>query len=145
MQGVTYRPIGPRIIAWVCTVLLIVMAVVIGRALPENMKFRPGETATIAVLLLCVAVGAHAIGRSHVTIDQHGMTVVNGFKRREVDWSQVTVVSMKPGAPWPTVVTIDDERFALFAIQGSDKGQTRRALAQIRQHWHQGGTGFNTG
>lgn len=134
MQSVTYRPIGPRIVVWTCTVLLIVVAIVIGRSLPEEMKFRPAETATIAFLLFCVVVGAHAIGRSRVTIDDQGMIVVNGFKRRDVDWDQIKIVSMKPGAPWPTVETFDEERFILFGIQRSDHGRSRAALKQIKEY-----------
>lgn len=134
MDSVTYRPVGARVVVWACTCLLIIIAVVIGRSLPDEMKFRPSETATIIVMLAGIALGAHAIGRSRVTVEQQGLTVVNGFKRRELYWEQITVISMKPGAPWPTIETINDERFILFGIQGSDHRQTRQALERIKAH-----------
>lgn len=133
MRSVTYRPVGPRIVVWACTALLIIVAVVIGRALPEEMKFQPEQTATIVFMLVCVVIGAHAIGRSHVTIDDQGLIVVNGFRRHQLDWDDIAVVSMRPGAPWPTVESRAGDRFIMFGIQGSDHGQTRQAMEEIRE------------
>ena len=39
---------------------------------------------------------------------------------------------MNSGAPWPTLVTKDDERVMLFAIQGSDGPAARESLAWLR-------------
>ena len=39
---------------------------------------------------------------------------------------------MNPGAPWPTLVTKDDERVNLFAIQGSDGRYARDAVEYLR-------------
>jgi hypothetical protein len=39
---------------------------------------------------------------------------------------------MNTGAPWPTLVTKDDERVMLFAIQGTDGAYARQAVDYLR-------------
>ena len=40
---------------------------------------------------------------------------------------------MNTGAPWPTLVTRDDERVMLFAIQRSDGASYRGAVGELER------------
>lgn len=127
-----FRPIGPRMVAYGVSVILIVLTVVIGVALPAVIKFTIAELFTLALLLGATLAGLHGIARSYVEADDSGLNIVNGYRKRHVDWVDMKGVAMNAGAPWPTLVTLDDERVILFAIQGSDGPAAREALTYIR-------------
>ncbi|MGH3473762.1 MAG: PH domain-containing protein [Aeromicrobium sp.] len=116
----TYRPLGARMVAYGCCVVLIVVTIVIGIALPPEITFTPFELFTLALSLLTMLAILHGIGRSYVRVDDDGLEVLNGYRRRHIPWGVMRGVSMNRGAPWPTLVLHDDERVMLFAIQGSD-------------------------
>jgi hypothetical protein len=128
----TFRPVGARVVAYVVAVLVVVMSAFIGVALPDFVEWHPSEIVTMALLLVGVLAGLHAIGRSKVVVDDEALHVTNGFRTRHVPWSDVAGFAMNSGAPWPTLVTKDDERVMLFAIQGSDGAQSREALSWLR-------------
>lgn len=119
-------------VMWVSTAILVVLMVVIGNALPEDYRFSRAQGLTIWALIALVGVLAYGITRSRVVADDQTITIVNGFRRRRLDWSRVESVSMRQGAPWPTLTTRDDERIALFAIQGSDGESAREAVRWLR-------------
>lgn len=128
----TFRPLGARVVAYVVAVLVIVMSAFIGVALPDFVEWHASEIVTMALLLLAVLAGLHAIGRSKVVVDDEALHVTNGYRTRHVPWTDVAGFAMNSGAPWPTLVTQDDERVMLFAIQGSDGTQSREALDWLR-------------
>lgn len=130
----TFRPTGVMAVAYGVVVVLVVLTIAVGTRLPEGAEFTTAQTATIWALIGVVAVIAHAVGRSKVRADDEGLEVVNGFRRRHVAWTDVAGISMNPGAPWPTLVTRDDERIILFAIQGSDGSAAREAVVWLRGH-----------
>lgn len=115
-------------------ILLVVVAIVIGRAMPEEMQFQPAEVGTLWALLGAVLVMAHCVARSYVRADDSGLTIVNGLRKHQVQWDDVAGISMNPGAPWPTLVTTDDRRIILFAIQGSEGQSAYEALVWLRGH-----------
>jgi hypothetical protein len=83
-------------------------------------------------VILAVLVLLHGIGRSYVRVDDDGVRVLNGYRTYDVPWAKIEGFAMNAGAPWPTMVTTDDERIILFAIQGSDGPYAREALAYLR-------------
>jgi hypothetical protein len=125
----TYRPVGPRAVAYGAAVVLVVITVVIGFALPSDIRFTPAELVTLALMLLTVLAVLHGIGRSYVRADDTGLEVVNGYRRHRIPWTVMRGISMNRGAPWPTLVLLDDDRVILFAIQGTD-GQAARDAVQ---------------
>ncbi|WP_229053764.1 PH domain-containing protein [Aeromicrobium sp. Leaf350] len=125
------RPQGPRIVAYGVAVLMIVCIVAIGRALPDYVYFSLSEKITMWILLLAVLALLHGVGRSSVKADAEGIDVLNGYRRHHLTWDQVEGISMKSGAPWATLVTKDDDRVILFAIQSSD-GDGREVITQLR-------------
>ena len=128
----TFRPGGARIVAYAVAVVIAVMTVVVGVALPSDIVFTPAELVTLAVMLFAVLVLLHGVGRSFVRAGDEGIDVLNGYRRHRVPWSQIEGFAMNSGAPWPTMVTKDDERVMLFAIQGSDGPYAREAVAYLR-------------
>lgn len=127
----TIRPQGPRIVAYGVMVLMIVSIVAIGRALPDYVYFATSEKVTMTLLLVAVLALLHGVGRSYVRADASSIEIVNGYRRHRFTWEQVEGISMKAGAPWATLVTTDDERVMLFALQRTD-GDGHDAVRQLR-------------
>ncbi|TXJ03840.1 MAG: hypothetical protein E6Q27_09495, partial [Aeromicrobium sp.] len=65
----TFRSWGVSIIAWASVAILVTLLVVIGRAVPESMKFSTSGTVTMWLLIVAWAVFAYGISRSKVTAD----------------------------------------------------------------------------
>jgi hypothetical protein len=122
---------GSRVVAYGGSVALVVITVVIGVALPPSITFTPSELVTLALMMLTILAILHGIGRSYVRADDTGLEVLNGYRRHRIPWSDMRGISMNRGAPWPTLVLLDDERVILFAIQGSDGGAARDAVQDL--------------
>lgn len=137
MSTLSWRPGGSRYVAYVVAVMLVVLTAVIGFALPEDITFTPAELVTLALFLIATMVMLHGVGRSRVTADDAGMRVTNGYKRHDVAWSDIEGFSLNTGAPWPTLVTTDDNRIMLFAIQASDGPSARAAVGTLQTRLEQ--------
>nr|WP_324130006.1 PH domain-containing protein [Aeromicrobium sp.] len=132
MPGVTtYRPGGTRLVAYAVTVVILVVACAIGLALPETIVFTPEQIGTLVLIYIAVVIAMHGIGRSYVRASDQGLEIRNGYRQHVIAWSHIRGISMKPGAPWPTVVHDDDERTIMFALQGTDGLRTRKAIDEI--------------
>ncbi len=127
----TYRPVGARVVAYGACVAVIAVTIVIGVALPAEITFTPFELVTLAFTLLAILAILHGIGRSYVRVDDDGLEVLNGYRRRRIPWGVMRGISMNRGAPWPTLVLHDDERVLLFAIQGSDGHAASKAVQDL--------------
>lgn len=132
MPDLRYRSGGARYVAYGVAVILIVMTVVIGAALPDDITFTLFELITLALILLAALALLHGVGRSTVIADDQGVRVRNGYRDRQIPWSDIKGFAMNRGEPWPTLVTIDDDRVMLFAIQGTDGAGARAALDDLR-------------
>lgn len=128
-----FRPVGPRLVAYGSIIVIAIITVVIGFALRHTTSFTWFEWATLAAMILSVYAGLHGVARSYVDANDGGLDILNGYKRHHLDWSEIKGIAMNTGAPWPTVVTKDDERVILFAIQGSDGPAARLAIEEIRR------------
>ena len=132
MPGVTtYRPGGTRVVAYAVPIVILVVAFAIGLALPQNIAFKPEEIGTLVLIYLAVIIAMHGIGRSYVRASDDGLEIRNGYRTHVVPWAEARGISMRPGAPWPTLVHGDDERTILFALQGTDGSRTRKALDEL--------------
>jgi len=127
----TYRPVGARVVAYGACAAVIAVTIVIGVALPAEITFTPFELVTLAFTLLTILAILHGIGRSYVRVDDDGIEVLNGYRRRRIPWGVMRGISMNRGAPWPTLVLHDDERVMLFAIQGSDGHAASEAVQDL--------------
>ena len=122
---------GARVVAYGGCVALIAVTIVVGIALPPEITFTPFELVTLAFTLLTMLAVLHGIGRSYVRVDDAGIEVLNGYRRRCIPWGVMRGISMNRGAPWPTLVLHDDERVMLFAIQGSDGHAASEAVQDL--------------
>lgn len=133
MSNLTYRPGGARYVAYGVAVILLVLTVVIGVALPDAITFKVSELVTLALILIAAWAMLHGVGRSSVVADELGVTVRNGYRDHHVAWGDIKGFAMNTGAPWPTLVTHDDERLMLFAIQGTDGRRATAAVEDLRR------------
>jgi hypothetical protein len=129
----TYRPLGVRFIAYGAAVVILVIALVIGAAMPENIDFRGVEIATLVIIYLAVIAVLHGIARSYVKASDDGLEIRNGYRRHVIPWDQARGISMRAGAPWPTLIYGDDERIMMFALQGTDGSRTKQAINELVQ------------
>jgi hypothetical protein len=74
----------------------------------------------------------HALVRTRVSADERGLTVVNGYRRHEYEWSQVVGVNLRRGAPWAGLDLSDGTSASMVGIQGSDGERAVRAVRELR-------------
>ena len=71
--------------------------------------------------------------RSRVTAAVEGLTVVNGYRRRDLEWSQVIAVNLRRGAPWAGIDLSDGTSISAVAIQASDGDRALQAVRELRR------------
>ena len=128
----TFRPGGARVVAYAVAVIMLVLTFVIAFALPDDIYFTTAETITLWLVIIAMLALLHGVGRSKVSATEEGVEVLNGYRHHRVAWADVEGFAMNSGAPWPTLVTTDDERVMLFAIQGTDGAYARQAVEYLR-------------
>lgn len=130
----TWRPYGARLVGTVLGAMLLVLVAAVWIAWGAEVRstFSFWQRATLLGLGLLAFVGWYALVRSRVTADKVGLTVVNGFRRRAFEWSQVLSVNLRRGAPWAGLDLSDGTSISLFAIQGSDGERAVRAVRELR-------------
>lgn len=129
-----YRPLGVRFAAYLCGGLLLVVSLAVWLAFPPEIraKFTAFQLATIGALTLGAMTCGYALTRSRVDASEPGLVVVNGFKRRQLEWSQVLAVTLKPGSPWVVLDLSDGTSVAAMGIQGSDGARATRQVRELR-------------
>lgn len=130
----TWRPFGVRVAVWVFGGLLlaVVVAVWIGFGAETRAKFTLLERATLVLMGLMFFSAYYALVRSRVSATKDGLVVVNGYRKRTFEWSQVIQASLRRGAPWGTLDLSDGTTVSLMGVQGSDGLRARRAIREIR-------------
>jgi Bacterial PH domain len=130
----TWRPFGVRVAVWLLggLLLVLVVAVWIGIGAELRAQFTPLQRATLIFFALLLFACYHALIRSRVVATAAGLTVVNGFRTRSYEWSQVIDVSLRRGAPWATLDLSDGTTISVIGVQGSDGARARRAIREIR-------------
>lgn len=128
----TFRPFGVRIAVFLFGGLLFLVALAIWIAFPPEVraKFTVFQLSTIVFLSLGFAALGWGLARSRVEAREDGMRVVNGYRARDYEWSEVLGITLRPGAPWAVLDLSDGTTASAIGIQGSD-GQ--RAKVQVRQ------------
>jgi hypothetical protein len=95
-------------------------------------QFTVFQRITLVLMGLLLFGSWHALVRSRVTASDDGLTVVNGYRTRRFEWSQVISASLRRGAPWATIDLSDGTTVAAMGVQGSDGERARRAIREIR-------------
>lgn len=131
----SWRPFGARMMGTVAGALLVVMVVAVWFAFTDDIraKFTALQLGTLMFLGLIAFAVWLALMRSRVTATEQGVTVVNGYKRRDFEWPQVIAVNLRRGAPWAGIDLSDGTSISAIAIQGSDGDRAIRAVQELRR------------
>jgi hypothetical protein len=131
----TWRPFGARVAGVLLGGMLLVLVVAVWVAWGADVRarFTFFQRSTLVGFGL-IAFGCwFALMRSRVTADAHGVTVVNGYRRRAFEWSEVIGVNLRRGAPWAGMDLSDGTSISMVAIQGSDGERAIRAVRELRR------------
>jgi hypothetical protein len=131
----TWRPYGVRVAGGILGGMLLALVVVTWLALGDDIRSRFSlfQRTTLVGMGLLGFVAWYALMRSRVSADDHGVTVVNGYRSRAYEWSQVVGVNLRRGAPWAGMDLSDGTSISMLAIQGSDGQRAIRAVRQLRR------------
>lgn len=130
----TWRPFGVRVAVWLLGGLLLalIIAVWIGLGAEVRGQFTLFQRGTLIFMALLLFGTYNALVRSRITATEEDLTVVNGYRKRVYEWSQVIGVSLRRGAPWGSLDLSDGTTIALIGVQGSDGERARRAVRELR-------------
>jgi len=130
----TWRPLGVRVAGAIAGLLLFALCVGAWIALGADIRgrFTPFQKGTLVALGLLGAAVWLALLRSRLTAAVDEVAVVNGFKRRNLEWAQIVAVRLRRGAPWAEMDLSDGTTIAVMAIQGSDGDRATGAVRQFR-------------
>jgi hypothetical protein len=130
----TWRPFGVRVAVWVLGTMLLALFGVVWIAIgaESRSQFTLFQRGTLVFMALLLFATWHALVRSCVTATAESLTVVNGYRKRVYERSQVISVSLRRGAPWGTLDLSDGTTVSLIGVQGSDGARARKAIREIR-------------
>ncbi len=130
----TWRPFGVRLAIWVFggMLLVLVVAVWIGLGPEVRGQFTYFQRGTLVLMGILLFLTYNSLVRSKVIATEEGLTVVNGYRKRHFEWSQVIAVQLRRGAPWGSLDLSDGTTISLIGVQGSDGDRARRAVREIR-------------
>lgn len=130
----SWKPLGVRLTVWVLGTLLLLLfgGVWIALGADHRSQFTLFQRGTLIFLLLMLFGTWNALVRSQVKASEERLTVVNGYRTRTYEWSQVIGVSLRRGAPWASLDLSDGTTISMIGVQGSDGERARRAVREIR-------------
>jgi hypothetical protein len=131
----TFRPFGVRMAVYVFGGLLVLVTAVIWFTFPGEIrdKFTTFQRGTVIVLGLGFLAIGWGLARCRVEARAEGLKVVNGYRARRLEWSEVVAVSMKPGNPWAVLDLSDGTTASALGIQASDGARARRQVLELRR------------
>ncbi len=125
-----WRPRTTRIVAYTTAGVVVLGLIALAVVVPEQYKtfdrvLMVGFGAAVAWIL-------HMLARCRVTADESGVTVVNAFKTRRLEWPEILDVSMTVGDPWPTLDLSDGTSIGAMGINGAEKALAARQLSELQ-------------
>lgn len=119
----------------VCGVMLLALTLTVWIALGPDIraKFTPFQKGTLVFLGLLALGVWFALMRSRLTVAESGVVVVNGYRTRDFEWSEVISVNMRRGAPWAALDLADGTSLSVLAIQSSDGTRAAGAVRELRR------------
>ncbi|MGK5553703.1 PH domain-containing protein [Actinomadura kijaniata] len=125
-----WRPRTTRVVAYatagVIMLGMIVLAVVVAP------QFKLFDRVLIVLSGAFIAWILHMLARCRVVADETGLTVVNAFRTRRLEWAEVLDADMAAGEPWPTLDLADGTSVGAMGINGTEKELSARQLAELR-------------
>lgn len=131
----TWRPFGARMMGTIAGgfTLVLLIAVWIAWGPDIRAKFDGFQRGTLVFLILLAGAVWFALMRSRVTASDRGITVVNGYRKRELEWAEVIAINLRRGAPWAGLDLSDGTSISVIAIQGSDGSRAIDAVRELRR------------
>jgi Bacterial PH domain len=129
----TFRPLGARIATGAAAVTIVAAVTFLWVMLPSEVQdeFSLIQRLTLLVFFAAVLVLLNAIFRTSARASEDGLIVVNGYKRRELEWSQIVRISLTPNRPWALMDLDDGTTLSVMAIQTSDGARATRSARQL--------------
>ncbi|MDP9445353.1 MAG: PH domain-containing protein [Actinomycetota bacterium] len=129
-----YRPLGARLTVGVMAPVLVCTLGLVFWSMPARVRdqFSALQSATLLLVLAVALVALWGVFRTVVRADERGLTIVNVYRVRRLEWAQVLTVGLRPGDPWAVLDVDDGTVVKVMAIQGSDGARARRATRQLR-------------
>ncbi|WP_067463011.1 PH domain-containing protein [Actinomadura macra] len=132
-----WRPRTTRVVAYATAGIImlgmIVLAVVVAP------QFKLFDRILLILFGLFVAWILHMLARCRILADETGLTVVNAFRTRRLEWPEVLDVTMTVGEPWPTLDLADGTSIGAMGINGAEKSLAARQLEELRALVHERG------
>lgn len=127
---VVWRPRVTRVVAY--TLAGVIMLGMVALALVVAPQFTVLDRALIVLFGLLLAWVLHMLARCRVVAEEGGITVVNAFRTRRLEWPELLGVTMDVGDPWPTLDLADGTSIGAMGINGSEKKRAARQVAELR-------------
>jgi Bacterial PH domain len=126
-------------VAYGTAAVVVAVSVVLAVALPGGTGgFRLIDRVGLILFGLGVAALLHVLARPRVRANEDGVTVVNVFRRRQLEWAEILEVTLREGDPWVYLDLTDGSVLAAMGLQAAD-GERGRAMARelralVRSH-----------
>jgi Bacterial PH domain len=126
-------------VAYGTAAVVVAVSVVLAVALPGGSGgFRLIDRVGLILFGLGVAALLHVLARPRVRANEDGVTVVNVFRRRQLEWAEILEVTLREGDPWVYLDLTDGSVLAAMGLQAAD-GERGRAMARelralVRSH-----------
>ena len=130
---ITFRPLGARVATAAAAAAVVFIVSFLWILLPAEVQddFTVSQRVTIIGFFVVILVVLHGIFRTCARANDDGLQVVNGYRRHDLEWSQIVRVSLTPNRPWALMDLDDGTTMSVMAIQSSDGARARRAARQL--------------
>jgi hypothetical protein len=125
-----WRPRTTRIVAYTTGGVIVLGLIALAVVVPEQYTF--ADRALMVAFGAFIAWVLHMLARCRVAADDSGVTVVNAFASRRLEWPQILDVTMNVGDPWPTLDLADGTSISAMGINGAEKTRAAHQLTELR-------------
>ena len=129
-----WRPRTTRFVAYITAGVIVLGLVVL--AVVVAPQFKTSDRVLMVGFGVFIAWVLHMLARCRVAADEGGLTVVNAFRTRRLEWPEVVDVTMSVGEPWPTFDLADGTSLSAMGINGAEKALAARQLAELKALLH---------
>jgi hypothetical protein len=132
-----WRPRTTRIVAYTTAGAL--MLGMIALAVFVAPQFKLFDRILMVLFGAFMAWVLHMFARCRVAADTSGVTVVNAFRSRRLEWAEIIDVTMTEGEPWPTLDLADGTSIGAMGINGAERTRAARQLEELQTLIHRHG------